>query len=57
MKAGEIMPVFVQAIFIFFARILDVSIGTLRTIYYQETGELRLLGSLVMIYLIVLAML
>jgi len=51
------MPVFVQALFIFFARILDVSIGTLRTILLVK-GNRRIAAFLgffeVMIYLIVL---
>jgi len=51
------MPVFVQALFIFFARILDVSIGTLRTILLVK-GNRRIAAILgffeVMIYLIVL---
>lgn len=51
------MSIFVQALFIFFARILDVSIGTLRTILLVK-GNRRIAAVLgffeVMIYLIVL---
>jgi len=51
------MPVFVQALFIFFARISDVSIGTLRTILLVK-GNRKIAAVLgffeVMIYLIVL---
>lgn len=57
MKVGEIMSVFVQALFIFLARITDVSIGTLRTILLVK-GNRRIAAVLgffeVMIYLIVL---
>ncbi len=51
------MPIFVQAIFIFFARAFDVSMGTMRTLFLVK-GNKKIAASLgffeVMIYLMVL---